>query len=366
LTYNGTVIDVDVHHTWKSSAELLEYLPARWRGMLALPGGGIMPLIPAALNYSFPGGSNKLLTSSGPDGSPPGSHYETMRDQLLDPLNIERAILCFDIGQEGGHPNPYLSVDLCHAVNDWSIDRWLTDKDQRLFGAILVPTEWPEEAAKEIRRLAGNPRIVEVLLVVNRLGKPFGHPIYSPIHEAAAEASLPIAIHLSGGVIPGLSAGGGNPQSRLEQFVTFYQPGTHHLSSLFTHGVFAKYPNLHVCMKEHGFTWMPSLLWKLDGEYKLLRQESPWVSELPSETFRRHVTVSTQPFDHTPDPKQLVELLESFGGLEDVLCFATDYPHWDADDPKYIAARLPKSWHQKLFHDNAARFYGWKVSSAVS
>jgi predicted TIM-barrel fold metal-dependent hydrolase len=57
----------------------------------------------------------------------------------------------------------------------------------------------------------------------------------------------------------------------------------------------------------------------------------------------------------------MVQLIESFGG-EELLCFASDYPHWDTDDPTYIAGRLPEKWHQKIFHDNAARFFGWKAA----
>ena len=364
MTYQGPIIDVDVHHNWRSPSVLLDYLPARWRELFTPPSGGILPLIPAGTNLSHPGGSNKRMTSLPPDGSPAGSHYETMRDQLLDPLKIERCILCFDVGLEEGYPNPYLAVELCRAANNWSAEQWLSGQDKRLYGAILVPTEWPEEAAKEIRRWAAHPRVVEVLLVMNPLGKPFGHPIYAPIHEAASEVGLPIGVHLGGDIAKkGHSIGGGSPQSRLEQFVTFYQPGAHHLSSLLTHGVFERYPDLHVCMKEHGFTWVPSLLWKLDADIKLLRAECPWVTELPSATFRQHVTVSTQPFDYTQEASQVVELLESFGGMEDILCFATDYPHWDADDPTYLAARLPKAWHSRIFFDNAARVYGWKRRS---
>jgi predicted TIM-barrel fold metal-dependent hydrolase len=41
------------------------------------------------------------------------------------------------------------------------------------------------------------------------------------------------------------------------------------------------------------------------------------------------------------------------------LLYASDYPHWDADDIDYVAARLHKRWHRKVFYDNAVSFYGW-------
>jgi len=41
-------------------------------------------------------------------------------------------------------------------------------------------------------------------------------------------------------------------------------------------------------------------------------------------------------------------------GIDEILVFASDYPHWDADDPRYIARVLPDEWAPKVFHDNAA------------
>jgi predicted TIM-barrel fold metal-dependent hydrolase len=57
----------------------------------------------------------------------------------------------------------------------------------------------------------------------------------------------------------------------------------------------------------------------------------------------------------------MVRLIESFGG-DDILCFASDYPHWDTDDPTYVASRLPKRWHKKVFYDNAADLFGWPAA----
>jgi predicted TIM-barrel fold metal-dependent hydrolase len=42
---------------------------------------------------------------------------------------------------------------------------------------------------------------------------------------------------------------------------------------------------------------------------------------------------------------------------ERVLMFATDYPHWDYDDPKRALARLSDSAMRKISHQNAAELY---------
>jgi uncharacterized protein len=358
--YSGVLIDSDVHHNWVSDDELVSYLPRRWRDFARGNGREKPSLEPAIMSYPHPHGVNKRLDTYGPAGQRPGSHYETMRDQLLDPFNVERAILSYDIGGNAGLWNPYLAAEVVRAANDWSIDHWLSRRDPRLYGAVLIPMQVPDEAAREIRRVGTHPRMAEVLIVANALGRPFGHPIYDPIFRAASELGLPVAIHAGTDLLGAAhTAAGGVPANRLEFHTLAPQGIVHAVTSLIAHGTFEKFPDLKVLIVEIGVTWVPWLIWGLDAHYEILRAESPWVKQRPSEYFREHIRLTTQPLEISPEPDQLVELLQAFGGMEDILCFATDYPHWDADDPLYIAGKLPSSWHSKVFYENARVLYGW-------
>jgi predicted TIM-barrel fold metal-dependent hydrolase len=53
-------------------------------------------------------------------------------------------------------------------------------------------------------------------------------------------------------------------------------------------------------------------------------------------------------------------------GIEDLLCFSSDYPHWTGDSPTFVAKLLPKSWHRKVFCDNACDFFGWERPDSVA
>jgi predicted TIM-barrel fold metal-dependent hydrolase len=206
-----------------------------------------------------------------------------------------------------------------------------------------------------------------VLLTCSSLGRAFGHPIYDPIFKAAAEVGLPIAIH-TGGEFTGDNAhyqAGGVAGSRFELEAGGLQPVQHHLVSLIVHGVFERYPDLKVLLAEYGVTWLPHLLYQMDANYDLMRRESPWVKKWPSEYFREHVFVTTQPFESTITSRQLSNLYTNFEYLQDVLCFSTDYPHWDTEDATIIRQRLPESWHDNVFYRNALRFYGWKESELL-
>jgi predicted TIM-barrel fold metal-dependent hydrolase len=48
-------------------------------------------------------------------------------------------------------------------------------------------------------------------------------------------------------------------------------------------------------------------------------------------------------------------------GAPDNLCFASDYPHWDFDDPGFMLNRLPEAWRAKVLHANAAELYGARL-----
>jgi predicted TIM-barrel fold metal-dependent hydrolase len=364
--YDGPKIDCDVHHNWASESELVPFLPKKWRDFVALPGGRTLSLIQPQQYFPTADGVYRL-DAVPPSGGPPASDYETLRAQLLDGLNIEHAVLSYDIGLNAGLRNIYLATALVSAMNDWSIDRWLSLGDARLYGALLVPTQSPTDAAKEVRRLGKHPRMAEVLLVINGLGKPFGHPIYHPIYKAAAEVGLPVAIHIGGDLAPAyLGTAGGILGSRFERHVNISQPIHNHLASFISHGVFEKFSDLHLILVEVGVAWIPWVLQELDAHYESLRRESPWVKRLPSDYFREHVRVTTQPLEMTPKRSQLIEYLEAFGGMEDILCFSTDYPHWDADDPTYIATRLPPAWLEKVFYKNACKLYGWAASQPAN
>jgi predicted TIM-barrel fold metal-dependent hydrolase len=53
-------------------------------------------------------------------------------------------------------------------------------------------------------------------------------------------------------------------------------------------------------------------------------------------------------------------------GVEDLLCFSSDYPHFSFDDPVYIARVLPERWHRKIFCENACQLYGWGVPEPLA
>src|SRR5690348_593127 len=178
--YSGPVIDCDVHHARNTDDELIPYLSKGWREYVTDRGpAGNVPL---TVQAGFPNPHGFMRADTYPeDGGEPGGDFETMRSQLLDASDVRRAILTFgDDSHVAGHHNPYFAAELARAINDWSIDRWLS-KDGRLCSSIMVASQLPDVAAAEIRRHAANPRMVQAMLVDNPFNRGFGHPVFHPI-----------------------------------------------------------------------------------------------------------------------------------------------------------------------------------------
>ncbi len=351
------MIDCDVHQNFNRLSDLLPWIDPAYRDFVLHAGFGGFEL-PNYLTWMHPNGTTRG-DAVPPEGGVPGSDYETMREQLLDPLDVEYAILTGeDILSVSSLPNPQVAAAVAAAYNRQLIDEWLP-RDSRLKGSLVVANQDAVRAAKEIRTLGGHPDIVQVLLP-GAATSGYGHPQYHPIYEAAVETGLPVAMHVGGeglGINPPPTATG-YPIYYIEWHVLLIQCAMSHVVSLVCHGVFEKYPELRVVMIETGVAWLPTLLWRLDTDWKALRSEVPWAKRLPSETVREHMRLTTQPLDEPDSRQELKQALGLVDGLENMLMFATDYPHWDFDRPDLVSRRLPTSWREKVMSENARALYG--------
>lgn len=355
-------IDCDVHNTVPAIEVLYPYLSQRWNDYLVEH--GITTLEP---NYYPPGlalsarpearigsGTSPRTSPAGPPGSDPGVTVE----QALDAGGVEYAILNCLYGVQLIHNEDWAQA-MATALNRWQAEQWL-DRDPRLRASIVVPTQNPARAAEEIDRWAGHPGFVQVLLLV-RSSAPYGKRHYWPMYEAAGDHDLPIGIH-AGGTATNPITPVGWPSHYIEEYAAAAQAFQGQLTSLVCEGVFAKFPRLRFVLIESGVTWLPSLLWRLDKNWKGLRREIPWVNEPPSALIRRHVRLTVAPFD-APDPAdpgagdQVRKVVEHIGS-DDMLLYATDYPHWHAHSAAdSLLAHLSPEAQRKVLRDNSLDTY---------
>ena len=94
-----------------------------------------------------------------------------------------------------------------------------------------------------------------------------------------------------------------------------------------------------------------------DGpQWTKLKRELPHLKRAPSEYIRSNVWFTTQPIEE-PEPRaQLAEAMEWIGW--DRVLFATDYPHWDFDDPAHaLPLKLTEAQKRAVFLENAKAVY---------
>ena len=339
------VIDTDIHQYWPGD-EVEQRLPRAFRQQ-----GWNAP------GYDLPSPLGVQRADAKPEGKPAGSCPRMMLEQHFKPFGIEQGILNGDHHVMGVHPNVHFATAYMRAVNDTLAETWLKE-DERFFGSINIAAQDPVAAAAEIRRCAGNPRFVQVLMT-SGARIPFGQKYYWPIYEAAVEVGLPVATHPGTEGI-GIANGfiSGPPSTYLEWHTNIPQNYMGHVVSLLCEGVFEKFPTLKFVCLEGGLAWIPHVLWRLDKNWKALRSSVPWLRKLPSEYVWDHVRFSTQPIEEPENPEHILQIFEMIRAEKTVM-FSSDYPHWDNDSPAHGLPKFPTHLAERIFHKNAEEVYNF-------
>src|ERR1700744_4361876 len=314
-------IDCDIHPAVPSLKALHPYLSDHWRDVVVQRG------VPELESSAYP--ANSPLTSRPdwrlPNGKP-GSDLDALRTHALTPFGSSLAICNCLYGVQLLFSED-MGAGFARAVNDWIAAEWL-DKEPRLRASIVVPMQNPELAVEEINRLAPDKRFVQILLLVMH-DMPLGKRHYWPIYEAAQKHGLPVGIHAGSAYRHPVTAVGW-PSYYTEDYAAQAQAFQTQLTSLICEGVFSKFRDLRVVLLESGFTWLPAHLWRLDKNWRGLRNEIPWVDRSPSEIVRSNVRLTVQPSDGPTDPGQFAKLMDHLGS-DELLLSSTDYPHWQFD-----------------------------------
>ena len=342
-------IDCDIHPAVPNARALLPYMDEYWREHMLRRGleRENFDLMAFPVNAPINARPDWKLAKG-----PPGSSLSDMQAHVLDPMQTGIAI-CNVLHGAQAMMSEDLSAALCRGVNNWIAAEWL-DRDPRLRASILVPQHSGELAAEEIERMAGDRRFVQVMML-SMAELPLGRRQTWPIYRAAEKHGLPIGIHAGSSFRHPPSAGGWG-STLLEDYVSYAEGFAGALNSLLAEGVFQKFPDLMVVLMESGVTWLPASMWRINKTWRGVRSEVPWLNKLPGDIIRARVRLTMQPLDTPPDEAGLTAVLEQLGS-EDMLLFASDYPHWQYDGDAAVPAGIPQGMLRKMMIDNALATY---------
>lgn len=313
-------------------------------------------LLPGHSGYASPIGVDRD-DAAPPSGGKPGSDPDYLLEHHFEAYGIDYGVLhpagALGLGVSADYR---YAAAMCSAYNDYMLETWL-EHDPRFLGALLIAPQWPEAAAKEIRRVGSNPRFVQTIMC-SGARIPYGNAIYWPIYEAAEEVGLHVAVHpgTEGRGISGPATSAGYPSSYFEWHTDLSQNYMAHITSLVCEGVFQKFPGLRFIAVEGGVAWLPHLMWRIDKNWKALRETTPWLTEPPSEVIRKHVRLTTQPIEEPDKPAHMLQIFEMMHA-DEVLMYSSDYPHWDFDSPKHAFPKMPQELAGRIFYKNAQELY---------
>jgi hypothetical protein len=148
----------------------------------------------------------------------------------------------------------------------------------------------------------------------------------------------------------------GWPTWYIEDYASQAQGFQSQVASLICEGVFAKHPGLKVVLIESGVTWLPGFLWRFGKFWHGLRSEVPWVDRPPFEIVRDHFRLTVQPFD-APDSPEAVERAIEHLRSDDILLYASDFPHWQFDGDAVMPDGFSPALQRKIAIDNPLATY---------
>lgn len=254
----------------------------------------------------------------------------------------------------GAHPQPEMEVEVGRAYNRWLVRDVLT-ASPRIRTMAYLPLSNPEASVEFIDEFAEAPGVVGFMVTAVR---------YQPIHEnrfmkvfaALNERSVPLAFH-SG---PNWSE---RPFEQLNRFLSAHALGFPfyamlQLTNLVVNGIPERFPNVRFIFMEAGQAWVPFLIARLDGEYRMRSSEAPLLRRLPS-AYIRDMFFTTQPFEQLDDASHLRAMFEMMAA-DTQLLYSSDYPHQDFDLPTVIwdLPFLSDEAKRNILGGNAMRLFG--------
>jgi predicted TIM-barrel fold metal-dependent hydrolase len=254
------------------------------------------------------------------------------------------------------------------AHNDWCLRTTAISPRLRPVGTILTGTL--DEALAEARRLIeGGVRAIAVPAGQTIGGKAPANPGNDPLWALFTETRTALVFHVGGDSAfrreatgwtdtPHFASNNSVPtEIPIDPFsmATSHYAVQNYLTNLILGAVFERFPDLRCGVMEYSGYWIGPMAENLDlWVEQFAGRFAKTLTMKPSEYVHRNIRVS--PFDFEP----VDAYVDRHPYLEDVFCFATDYPHYEGgqDPRRTMIARMERFGREaieKLFVGNA----GW-------
>ena len=103
-------------------------------------------------------------------------------------------------------------------------------------------------------------------------------------------------------------------------------------------------------------TWLPGFLWRFGKFWRGLAHRGAVGRPRAWEIVRDHFRLTIQPFDAPDDPEAVERAIEHLRS-DDILLYASDYPHWQFDGDAVMPAGISPALQRKIAIDNPLATY---------
>lgn len=275
----------------------------------------------------------------------PGYRDPEARVPMLDAQHIEACLLFPTLGvgmEEALIDDPEAEHVAFHAFNEWLLDDWTFNYDDRIFPAPYINLQIPERAVEELEWALRHGARVVVMRAGPVRGPGFsrspGDRAHDPFWARVNEAGITVAFH-SGDAGYNRYAedygAGGEMQAfvhdPLRGLLTGHRPIHDTLGALVCNGVFARFSRVRVATIESGSDWIADLYRYFEKAYA---QRPGSFTGDPVEQLREQVWISPYYEDDLPT-------LRDLHGAERMI-FGSDFPHAEGlADPCSFVHDLP-------------------------
>lgn len=262
--------------------------------------------------------------------------------------------------------DPAAALGLARAYNNWISDFCATDTS-RLFPAAIIPQHDNDDAIAEVERIAAKGFRCVIIRPNIVAGRYPTHPSFDPVWEAIQRAGLLAGVHpfvatprqdpdCTAWFLDRASEASGLRTGIMSESICFAHDAQAFLLLAFHTDLWTKFPRLKLAILESNASWLPYLLDKADGRVKAwTATRGTEVRGRPTEVFMQRSWIGFE-----SDEEPVFELWRRF---EDIGVWASDYPHFDAEDAWEAIEHMrrwdvPDAVQAKLMGANAYRMYG--------
>jgi predicted TIM-barrel fold metal-dependent hydrolase len=309
--------------------------------------------------------------------SPPAFFNPEERLMLMDEQKVDRAMMWPTLAsllEERLSDDPVATAVVIHALNEWMLEHWTFNFEDRIFATPVVNLSIVDEAIRELDYVVTNGAraiLIRPATVPDFGGRrrSFALPEYDPFWSKVEEAGILVGMHSSDDGYTRYTndwEGIGDemtPFKKRSPFVALvgseYRSIRDTVYSIIGHGLATRFPKVRFMPVENGSQFVPTAL----KQFAKIYDKQPEIfDEDPLVAFKRSIII--HPF-FEEDVIGIVDLV----GIDNVV-FGSDYPHPEGmHDPTEFYDEIDELAEEdkaKLMGGNLNKLMGFAADAKAS